>query len=93
MRGREFSSFDKFREAFWIEVSKDEQLLNQFSTQNHNRMKVGKAPKVRKKDKAGKRTSYELHHVEEIQHGGKVYDVDNVRVNTPKNHIDIHKAG
>ncbi|WP_341350711.1 hypothetical protein [Vibrio gazogenes] len=41
----------------------------------------------------GGRVKFELHHVEEIQHGGKVYDVDNIRVTTPKNHIDIHKKG
>ncbi|EOF5101294.1 hypothetical protein ACK1QP_004685 [Salmonella enterica] len=26
-----------------------------------------------------------------IQHGGDVYDVDNLRINTPKNHIRLHK--
>ncbi|WP_408642341.1 hypothetical protein [Salinivibrio proteolyticus] len=34
-----------------------------------------------RRDKAGKRNSFELHHVNEIQYGGEVYDVDNLRVN------------
>jgi hypothetical protein len=55
-------------------------------------MKEGKAPRARFKDTVGGRRSFELHHVEEIQHGGKVYDVDNIRITTPKNHIDIHKG-
>ncbi|HHY0606275.1 TPA: T6SS effector antibacterial DNase [Vibrio parahaemolyticus] len=92
LRGKEFSSFDAFRSAFWKEVSKNEELIKQFSTQNQARIKLGKAPKTRSRDKVGKRNSFELHHVDEIQHGGKVYDVDNIRINTPKNHINIHKG-
>ncbi len=93
LRGREFGSFDRFREAFWIEVSKDPELSSQFIPGNIKRMKEGKAPRARFKDTVGGRRSFELHHVEEIQHGGKVYDVDNIRVTTPRNHIDIHKKG
>lgn len=92
LRGNEFSSFDAFRSVFWKEVSQNEELIKQFSTQNQARMKLGKAPKTRSQDKVGKRNSFELHHVDEIQHGGKVYDVDNIRINTPKNHINIHKG-
>jgi hypothetical protein len=29
--------------------------------------------------------------VEQISEGGEVYNVDNLRVNTPKSHIDVHK--
>ncbi len=92
LRGREFSSFDGFRKAFWGEVSKDSELKTQFIDNNVERMGKGYAPRARKKDSVGGRKSFELHHVEEIQHGGKVYDVDNIRVTTPKNHIDIHKG-
>ncbi|MEI8632133.1 S-type pyocin domain-containing protein [Vibrio sp. PP-XX7] len=91
LRGQRFSSFDKFREAFWIEISEDARLSSQFIPANITRMKEGKAPRARFEDTVGGRRSFELHHVEEIQHGGKVYDVDNIRINTPRNHIDIHK--
>ncbi|WP_349771816.1 hypothetical protein [Stutzerimonas nitrititolerans] len=32
-----------------------------------------------------------LNHVERIADGGAVYNVDNLRANTPRNHIDIHR--
>ncbi len=92
LRGKEFSSFNSFRQAFWREVSQSEELLGQFSSQNQDRIRLGKAPKTRSRDKIGKRNSFELHHVDEVQHGGKVYDLDNIRINTPKNHINIHKG-
>ena len=92
LREKEFSSFDAFRAAFWIEVSEDPILAQQFIPSNIKRMKDGKAPRARFKDTVGGRRSFELHHVNEIQHGGDVYNVDNIRVNTPKNHINIHKG-
>jgi hypothetical protein len=46
---------------------------------------------VRKADRVGGRKSYEIHHLEKISKGGGVYDLDNLRVNTPRNHIDIHR--
>lgn len=92
LRGKEFSSFDAFRKAFWIEVSKDASLLEQFNESNKERIMKGYAPRARKKDSIGGRKSFELHHKEEIQHGGKVYHVDNIGVVTPRHHIDIHKG-
>ncbi|WP_341848843.1 T6SS effector antibacterial DNase [Vibrio parahaemolyticus] len=92
LRGSEFSSFDDFRRVFWGEIANDPTLSSQFIPANLKRMMDGKAPRARFKDTVGGRRSFELHHVEEIQHGGSVYDVDNLRVNTPRNHIDIHKS-
>ncbi|WP_103025357.1 T6SS effector antibacterial DNase [Vibrio campbellii] len=92
LRGREFSSFDAFRQAFWLEVSQDSFLKGQFNAQNQIRIGLGKAPKTRSRDKVGKRNSFELHHIDEVQNGGKVYDLDNLKVTTPKNHIDIHRG-
>ncbi|WP_284192448.1 S-type pyocin domain-containing protein [Vibrio zhanjiangensis] len=92
LRGKEFSSFNAFRKTFWIEVSEDPILSSQFIPSNIKRMKDGKAPRARFKDTVGGRRSFELHHLKEIQHGGDVYNVDNLRVNTPKNHINIHKG-
>ncbi|EOF5157613.1 HNH endonuclease, partial [Salmonella enterica] len=39
----------------------------------------------------GGRWAYEIYHVGKIQYGGMVFDVDNLRINTPKNHIRLHK--
>ncbi|MED0213072.1 colicin-like bacteriocin tRNase domain-containing protein [Escherichia coli] len=92
LRDKEFKSFDDFRKKFWEEVSKDPELSKQFKKGNRGRMKVGKAPKSRKQDVTGKRTSFELHHDKPISQDGGVYDMDNIRVVTPKRHIDIHRG-
>jgi hypothetical protein len=90
LRGLEFQSFDSFRRAFWKAVS-ESAVADQFIKQSVGRMRKGKAPRVRKADSVGGRRSYELHHLEKVSEGGDVYDVDNLRVNTPRNHIDIHR--
>ncbi|AVX91069.1 S-type pyocin domain-containing protein [Pseudomonas sp. VE 196-7] len=90
LRGHDFKSFDSFRAALWKAVS-ESAVVDQFIKQNAGRMRKGKAPRVRKADSVGGRRSYELHHLEKISEGGGVYDVDNLRVNTPRNHIDIHR--
>ncbi|WP_283131429.1 S-type pyocin domain-containing protein [Enterovibrio norvegicus] len=90
LRGREFSSFDRFREAFWIEVSKDSELMGQFNNSNKRKIKAGRAPISPQSEHYGEQIRYEIHHIEEIQHGGEVYDTDNMRVVTPKNHKHIH---
>ncbi|MFJ7315972.1 S-type pyocin domain-containing protein [Pseudomonas sp. NPDC098747] len=90
LRGQEFKSFDSFRSSLWKAVS-ESAAADQFVKQSIGRMRKGKAPRVRKADRVGGRTSYELHHIEKVSEGGGVYDVDNLRVNTPRNHIDIHR--
>ncbi|MFL1455562.1 S-type pyocin domain-containing protein [Marinobacter sp. GN3S48] len=91
LRGREFSNFDSFREAFWLEVANDEELLAQFGSRNQKTIKAGRAPFTRIDDQVGKRNRFEIHHVEEIRNGGSVYDVNNMRVLTPSRHIEIHR--
>lgn len=54
-------------------------------------MRSGKAPRARLVDIAGSRLSHEIHHVELISEGGEVYNVDNLRINTPKNHVKLHQ--
>lgn len=90
LRGRDFKSFDKFRSALWEAVS-ESAAADQFIKQNVSRMRTGRAPRVREADSVGGRLSYELHHIEKVSEGGGVYDVDNLRVNTPRNHIDLHR--
>lgn len=87
LRGRKFSSFNAFRRAFWVSVSREPQLNPQFSSRDLARMRAGNAPRVREVDMAGMRQSHEIHHVKLISKGGEVYDVDNLRVNTPENHV------
>lgn len=91
LRGRSFSSFDSFRRAFWVAGSRDPKLSEQFSEKDLVRMMGGGAPRALEIDMVGKRQSHDIHHVEQISEGGEVYSVDNLRVDTPKNHIDVHK--
>lgn len=44
------------------------------------------------KDSVGGRERFELHHDPPISEGGEVYDMDNLRITTPKRHIDIHRG-
>lgn len=91
LRGKSFSSFNAFRRAFWIAVVNDPELSSQFAPKNIERMQDGFATAARYADIVGRRKVFELHHIELVSEGGKVYDVDNLRVSTPKNHIDIHR--
>lgn len=91
LRGKSFSSFDAFRKAFWKAVASDSELSGQFIPDNIERMNNGNAPKARYRDAVGSKSSFELHHVDLVSEGGEVYNVDNLRVTTPKNHIDIHR--
>ncbi|WP_085725425.1 S-type pyocin domain-containing protein [Pseudomonas sp. R37(2017)] len=92
LRGREFASFDAFRKAFWKAVAADSELSRQFKPRNLADMAKGFAPAAPKNEHAGKRISFELHHVELIKDGGAVYDVDNLRAVTSKHHINIHRG-
>ncbi|MDI2145831.1 MULTISPECIES: S-type pyocin domain-containing protein [unclassified Pseudomonas] len=91
LRGREFSNFDAFRKAFWQAVRDDPELFDQFNVDAQDRLMSGNAPAVRDRESVGTRGVFEIHHVERIADGGAVYDIDNLRINTPKNHIFQHK--
>jgi hypothetical protein len=92
LRGQRFRDFDAFRKAFWITVRNDSELFSQFNKIAQERLRSGNAPVVRDKDAIGNRSTFEIHHVRRIADGGLVYDVDNLRINTPKNHIEQHRA-
>ncbi|EJO2888213.1 TPA: HNH endonuclease [Klebsiella pneumoniae] len=67
-------------------------LQGKFKLQNQANLKKSKSPFVRKSERVGERKRYELHHLKRIKDDGAVYDVDNIRVMTPKRHIDIQKG-
>ena len=92
LRGKEFRNFRAFREAFWVEIAKNPELSAQLIASNRARMSIGKAPKAKRDDAVGKRSTFEIHHVQEIAKDGSVYDIENMMVLTPKRHIDIHKG-
>ena len=87
LAGKKFKTFDDFRAAFWKAAANDPVLSKQFLPGSLNQMKQGKAPFVKKVEKVGKRVKYELDHMQELQHGGNVYDMNNIIIRTPLNHI------
>ncbi|MFD3336671.1 RHS repeat-associated core domain-containing protein [Streptomyces sp. NPDC058700] len=89
LQGREFKSFDDFREAFWTQVSATPSIASQFSKSNQTLMSGGRAPIVTSNQSVGKNNRYVLHHVKPIQHGGGVYDLDNLMVVTPRYHAEV----
>jgi len=91
LRGRKYSSFKNFRGALWRQVLAHPELSGQFSERDKVRFKKGGSKRVHEREAVGGRQSYELHHIVSISEGGGVYDIDNLRVNTPKNHIDLHR--
>jgi hypothetical protein len=93
LRGQQFKSLDAFREQFWRTVAADENLASQFSTANQSRMREGLAPIAMKSQQLGEQTSYILHHVQPIQQGGGVVDLDNLVVVTPRYHKEILEPG
>jgi hypothetical protein len=89
-RGQEFSSFKAFRRAFWKAVASDEYLFEQFDRIDKASIKHGLSPKPHQTEHVGQRRKYEIHHVTPIDNGGAVYDIDNLRILTPKQHIQTH---
>ncbi|PSU16336.1 hypothetical protein CTM84_19505 [Photobacterium kishitanii] len=97
LRGREFKTFSGLQTAFWKEVSKHPDLLEQFTKSNQTEILKGNAPFVRRGHTWGETESlnrFVLHHKKEIQHGGEVYNIDNLGVVTPRLHWgEIHRKG
>jgi hypothetical protein len=91
LRSRSFHSFDAFRKALWESVSRDTSLIGQLNPKNQSLVRKGKAPFAPMAEHNGENRRYELHHIEQIQHGGAVYDIDNISITTPKRHVAIHK--
>lgn len=92
LRGRRFGNFDSLRKATWIAVANDPELVKQFTQHNLEIMRDGGAPYPRLADQAGGRTKFEIHHKKHIANGGAVYDIDNLVIMTPRQHIDHHRS-
>lgn len=89
LQGREFNNFNDFREEFWEEISNHPGLVSQFPKAGQTLMRGGKAPFAPLSQWVGKNGKYVLHHVTPIQHGGGVYDLDNLIVVSPRYHKEV----
>ena len=87
LSGRYYKNFDEFRKDFWKEVAKDPVLSKQFTKGNLITMSKGNAPAAPLSEQVGGRIKFELDHNHEIQDGGLVYDLGNIIIRTPKDHI------
>lgn len=92
LTGKAFGSFKDFREAFWKAVAGDPSLASQFREASLARMANGRASPAPSSGHVGKRQGFELHHEHAIAEGGAVYDIDNIKILTPKSHIEIHRG-
>ncbi|PYC16007.1 HNH nuclease [Pseudomonas mosselii] len=91
LRGRSFKNFKDFREALWVAVATSPDLASQFDPGSLAMMRKGYAAFVKKSERVGGRIKYEVHHQTLISSGGEVYNIDNLRITTPKRHIEIHQ--
>ncbi|MGH3351149.1 MAG: hypothetical protein ACRDPS_10830 [Nocardioides sp.] len=64
----------------------DPNLASQFSPDNQDRMREGKAPFVKRTQQFGGRKNYELHHITPRSRGGAEFDLNNLVVVTPLFH-------
>jgi hypothetical protein len=92
LRGQEFSNFHRFREALWKTVAADPELSKQFSKSNLKQLQDGKSPFPLPADQVGGRVKLELHHKQAVAAGGAVYDMENLVVMTPKQHVETHRG-
>ncbi|MCW6058384.1 S-type pyocin domain-containing protein [Pseudomonas fragariae (ex Marin et al. 2024)] len=90
LRGKEFKNFRDFRKAFWLAVGADLELSKQFKGSNNTLIKGGTAPFAIPSEQVGGRGQFEIHHVIPVHPAGAVYDVENMRIMTPKLHIQTH---
>lgn len=88
LAGREFKSFDDFREEFWKTLS-DSSYAKEFSPMNIKLMKKGKAPYSPRTEHYGNHNKYILHHKQPIDKGGDVYNLDNLIIVSPKMHQNV----
>ncbi len=91
LSGRPFASFAKLREAIWLEVSQDPELSRHLGKASLREVSEKRAPYVPAEHQIGKRMKYEIHHKHWINEGGAVYDLDNLVIMTPKDHIQTHR--
>ena len=93
LRGRQFSSFDDFRGAFWKAVGGDQMLASQFSAANRALMIQGKAPFALDSQVIGSGAAqrvFNLHHINPIETGGGLYDMNNIIIAAPRYHAGLH---
>jgi hypothetical protein len=91
LEGKSYNSFDAFRKDFWKEMAKSPHAeeFAKMEASNIERMAAGRAPLAHPQLSMVKdldKNKYTLHHIENIQHGGEVYDMSNLVIAAPHTH-------
>jgi len=95
-----FETFDSFRQTFWQLVANDPVYRRAFAyyPENITRMRAGLAPWPPSRRITGGRVEtvgrgsnavYQLNHRHAVEHGGGVYDLDNIEIVTPRFHGEV----
>jgi len=93
LRGQTFKNFRELREAIWRAVAADSVLSQGFGPVNIRRMQRGRAPFATPAEQTGRaihQRVFNIHHIDPIEGGGGVYDLDNLIVVSPAYHDQIH---
>jgi hypothetical protein len=94
MQGRYFNNFREFRETFWKLIAQDSHLNKGWDKTSMKRMRKGLAPFAPKDEQigGGANKRLQLDHSDDLQHGGKVYDLDSIRIVTPRFHKEYGRG-
>ena len=91
LKGQSFNTFGDLRSAVWRAIAADENLSGAFRQKSFSEIEAGRAPFA---PPAFQNTQFglkfNLHHVQSIAAGGKVYDLSNLRIVSPVTHSLLH---
>jgi hypothetical protein len=91
MRGQHFDNWTDFRSTFWKTVANDPVLRQGWAPGNLALMEKGRAPFVSGGERVGGGVNavYQINHKLALEHGGPLFDFDNLEVVSPLFHLDI----
>lgn len=90
--GKQFSSFDELKGEIYKAIAKSS-YASEFKKSNQTLMDMGQAPVAPSSLQTGKnynQKKYNIHHVNPVEDGGDVYNLDNLAIVAPKTHNEIH---
>jgi LysM repeat protein len=90
LKGQRLNSGSDLTRAIWKAVADTPELAKDFGQADLWRMQHDRSPRVTKADQHRGQRTWIVHHQNDIQFGGPVYDLSNLRIVTPKEHYRIH---
>jgi len=90
--GTQVSSFDELRSEIYQGIS-NSQYAEEFNSSNQTLMTKGQAPYAPESLQTGEnynQEKYNIHHVNPVEDGGDVYNLDNLAIVAPQTHDEAH---